>query len=48
MTCKDCAYGITYNEYWLECKKCYAASKERRTLRGAIKEWNKIRKGENQ
>lgn len=42
------AYGITDHEYWLECKKCYAASKERRTLRGAIKEWNKIRKGENQ
>ena len=36
------AYGITYHEYWLECQKCYAASKERRTLRGAIKEWNKI------
>ena len=36
------AYGITGHEYWLECQKCYAASKERRTLRGAIKEWNKI------
>lgn len=36
------AYGITDHEYWIECQKCYAASKERRTLRGAIKEWNKI------
>ena len=36
------AYGMTDYEYWLECKKCYAASKERRTLRGAIKAWNKI------
>ena len=36
------AYGITSHEYWLECQKCYAASKERRTLRGAIKAWNKI------
>ena len=36
------AYGMTDHEYWLECKKCYAASKERRTLRGAIKAWNKI------
>lgn len=36
------AYGIIDHEYWLECQKCYAASKERRTLRGAIKAWNKI------
>ena len=36
------AYGITDHEYWIECQKCYAASKERKTLRGAIKEWNKI------
>lgn len=37
------AYGITDHEYWLECQKCYACSKSRRTLRGAIKEWNKIK-----
>lgn len=35
-------YVLTYHGYWLECKKCYAASKESKTIRGAIKAWNKM------
>lgn len=38
----DIARGTTSHVYWLECQRCYTASEDRRTIRGAIKAWNKI------
>ena len=45
-------FGITYHLYHLECQKCYFCGEASRTIRGAIKKWNKVfeelKKGENQ
>ena len=35
-------FGITYHLYHLECQKCYFCGAASRTVRGAIKKWNKI------
>ena len=35
-------FGITYRRYHLECQECYFCGAKSRTIRGAIKKWNKI------
>lgn len=35
-------FWITYHMYRLECQKCYFRGATSRTIRGAIKKWNKI------
>lgn len=57
--CPRCGYirtALTYSDesnlYQVSCPKCYHSGMEIRTIRGAIKKWNKVceelKKGENQ
>ena len=45
-------YSIESNLYQVSCPQCYHSGMESRTIRGAIKKWNKVceelKKGENQ